>query len=119
VTVEEACQSAAHDLPPNVHVAHHRIAQEAPSNVVKHAQASHVDVRLHFDSVPQGAHVELCIRDDGLGFDPGTVAQNRLGLGFMHERADSINARLEVESQPARGTQVRVVWAAGGGESDG
>ena len=113
MTADEACE-----LPDDVQIALYRIAQEALNNVVKHAQASQVDVGLSCTSPPQaegrpagqGRHVELCVRDDGLGFDPGTVSQDHLGLGIMHERAESIHARLEIESEPGGGTQVTVVW---------
>jgi signal transduction histidine kinase len=119
VTVEDACQSQALGLPTSVHVALYRIAQESLNNVVKHAQASQVDVSLRCISTSQEAHVELCIRDDGLGFDPDLVAQDRLGLGIMHERAESIGAQLQIESQPAHGTQVTVVWTGLGGDLHG
>jgi signal transduction histidine kinase len=113
VTADEPCE-----LPLEVRITLYRIAQEALNNVVKHAQASQVDVTLCCTSPPQaegrpagqGGRVELCIRDDGVGFDPGAVSQDHLGLGIMRERAESIHARLEVESEPGCGTQVKVVW---------
>jgi signal transduction histidine kinase/ligand-binding sensor domain-containing protein len=119
VTVEDACDSHAPDLPTSVHIALYRIAQESLNNVVKHAQASQVDISLRCTSTPQEARVELCIRDDGLGFDPDTVTQDRLGLGIMHERAESIGAQLQIESQPAHGTRVTVVWTGVGGDLHG
>jgi len=54
--------------------------------------------------------VELTIRDDGIGFEPGSIAANSLGLGIMHERAEAIGAALAIESQPGAGTQIEVVW---------
>lgn len=48
--------------------------------------------------------------DDGRGFDLGHVLPDRLGLGIMHERAQSIGATLEIASQAGYGTQVVVVW---------
>ncbi len=123
VTVGEGCleqesiqESGA--LPSEVRVGLYRIAQEALNNVVKHAQASQVEVSLRCASAPQEAHAELCIRDDGLGFEPDMVSQDHLGLGIMRERAESIDARLTVTSEPGRGTTVRVVWPADGGEFD-
>ena len=111
VTVEEP-----RELPSDVQIALYRIAQEALNNVVKHAQASQVDVCLRcvpFPSPAQpGRALELCIGDDGLGFDPGAVSPERLGLGIMHERAAAIGARLEIDSQVGRGTRLTVVWPA-------
>jgi signal transduction histidine kinase len=114
VTVDEPC-----DLPAEFRITLYRIAQEALNNVVKHAQASQVDVTLcctqplRADETPagQGWRAELRIRDDGLGFDPGSVSQDRLGLGIMRERAESIHAQLEVRSEPGSGTEIAVVWA--------
>ena len=101
VKVEGECT-----LPSAVHVALYRIAQEALNNVVKHAHASQVAVGLRSG----GERVELCITDDGCGFDPGCVLPDRLGLGIMRERAQAIGATLTIESEPGHGTHVAVVW---------
>jgi len=108
VTVE-----GAYAPPADVHVALYRIAQEALNNVVKHARASQVDIRLDCRSAPspeQRRRVELCVNDDGRGFDPSRVPPDRLGLGIIRERAQAIGATLRIESQPQRGSQVLVVW---------
>ncbi|MDY7077527.1 MAG: two-component regulator propeller domain-containing protein [Chloroflexota bacterium] len=109
VTLESQCV-----LPSDVHVALYRIAQEALNNVVKHAHASHVKVSLRRDSIPLPPHVEsgveLCISDDGCGFDPSCIPPDRLGLGIIRERTQAIGAKLKVESQPGHGTRVIVVW---------
>ncbi len=112
VTVEGRC-----DLPPDVHVALYRIAQEALNNVVKHAQASQVEVSLSC-TVPspkgleqeQRPRVDLLVADDGRGFDPSRIPPDRLGLGIIHERAQDIGATVDVESQPGEGSRVMVVW---------
>jgi nitrate/nitrite-specific signal transduction histidine kinase len=93
-------------LPPEVKVALYRIAQEALNNVAKHAGASQATVRLRCQ--PEG--VELHIRDDGCGFDPESISPESLGLGIMHERAETIGATLTVESEIGRGTEIMVVW---------
>jgi signal transduction histidine kinase len=54
--------------------------------------------------------VELCISDDGSGFDPHSVPTERMGLGIMSERAEAIGATLEIESQVGQGTRVTLVW---------
>jgi signal transduction histidine kinase len=98
-------------LPDDVHVALYRIAQEALNNVVKHADANQVTVNLHFTPPLEAREsIELCITDDGRGFDPGSIPPDRLGLGIIRERAQAIGATLEIESQPGLGTQIVVRW---------
>jgi signal transduction histidine kinase len=99
-------------LPPDVHVALYRIAQEALNNVVKHARASQVDVLLRdvTDPTSEGRAVELYVRDNGQGFDVKEIPPDHLGLGIMRERAEAIGARLQIESEGGRGTEVRVYW---------
>jgi two-component system nitrate/nitrite sensor histidine kinase NarX len=97
-------------LPPNVHVALYRIAQEALNNVIKHARASQAEVRLACTTEPTGDMVDLQIRDDGRGFDPEEARPDHLGLGIMRERAESIGARLQIDSVVGQGTQVTLFW---------
>lgn len=103
-------------LPPDVHVALYRIAQEALNNVVKHARAKQVTVSLYCAQLPgdNGAQlrtqIKLDVSDDGRGFDPRCVSADHLGLGIIRERAQAIGATLQLSSQPGEGTQVQVVW---------
>jgi PAS domain S-box-containing protein len=100
-------------LPPEVQVAIYRIAQEALNNVTKHAGASQVAVSLRYPSLDreeEGAGVELCISDDGQGFNLDGISPQHLGLGIMRERAEAIGATLEIESQKGHGTRIAVVW---------
>jgi PAS domain S-box-containing protein len=101
LTVEGSCR-----LPPDVHIALYRIAQEALNNIARHADASRAAVRLRCEL----GHVELRISDDGQGFDPTGVALEHLGLCIMRERAEAIEATLRVDSQPGRGTRIEVIW---------
>jgi PAS domain S-box-containing protein len=90
------------------------ITREATSNVIRHAQASEVSIRL--DS-PDAQHVELTIRDNGRGFDsPGvddrrsgslSTAEGR-GLHNMAARVELIGGQLSVTSTPGIGTVVRL-----------
>lgn len=82
-----------------------RILQEALNNADKHSSASRVEVRY---DVADSAGV-LRIRDDGVGFDANRgVRDSAYGLVGMRERADSIGARLAIESEPGKGTTITV-----------
>lgn len=108
-----ATVEGSNTLPPDVHVALYRIAQEALNNVIKHAHASRAMVNLRFPPGHPGAkcrEVELQISDDGCGFDPNAVSSDHLGLGIIRERAQAIGARLEIVAAPGAGTKVEVIW---------
>ncbi len=100
------------DLPSHVEVALYRIAQEALQNVVKHAEASSVLIRLSAED--DGAR--LVISDDGRGFDQdvldGAEDRHAYGLVGVRERAELIGASLDVVSRPGTGTTVEVVVPA-------
>jgi len=84
-----------------------RIAQEAVTNVVRHAAAQHVDIRLEFDE----RKVKMTIADDGKGFDGSarfSAANGHYGLQGMRERAEQIGADLMVGNAPGGGTRVVV-----------
>lgn len=86
----------------------YRIAQEALTNVKKHAAATQVRVEL----LPRADHLRLTIWDDGRGFDNRarrrSDASGGFGLQGMTERAALVGATIEVESRPGRGTRVEV-----------
>jgi signal transduction histidine kinase len=100
-------QDGKQQLPPEVQVALYRVAQEALNNIARHSDAQHAQVHLARHS----AGVELTISDDGRGFDDSSVAPGHLGLGIMRERVEAINGVLSIESRPAAGTRLHVVWA--------
>jgi len=85
-----------------------RIAQESLNNIVKHAHAGQVVVRLS----QANGRVELSVTDDGRGFDPAlSVTANRdgggLGLIGMRERVEQLAGALEIRSIPGKGTIIR------------
>ena len=87
----------------------YRIAQEALSNVARHADARHVRVQLQ----RHDATVTLVVEDDGHGFDPARppappTAASGLGIHSMRERAAVHKGVLTIDSAPARGTRVAV-----------
>jgi signal transduction histidine kinase len=81
-----------------------RIAQESITNVLKHAQAQHVEVILTYGTDA----VCLSVRDNGIGFDPD-ARHDGFGLLGMRERAERIGARLVVASVLGNGTLVETV----------
>ena len=84
----------------------YRVAQEALNNIAKHSGARQVDVRL--ECQPGG--LKLCVKDDGLGFEPDSLPPGHMGIAIMRERANSIGASLEIESQINQGTTVELDW---------
>lgn len=92
-------------LPADVQVQLLHVVQEALANVRKHAQASQVQVRLTHQP-----HWQIDVRDDGRGFDlaAGAPDDSHVGLRIMRERAAKVGAAVALESQPGRGTLVRI-----------
>lgn len=82
-----------------------RIVQEALTNVVRHAQATRVEVRMH----ASGSERELEIQDNGRGFSPESASGPKaLGLLGMRERAGAFGGSVEFLSERGKGTLVRV-----------
>ena len=95
-------------LPPDVETVCFRVAQEALTNVARHAQATEVQLILRQEAVG----VELSIRDNGRGFDVGAAREGALrggslGLLGMEERVLLAGGRLEIQSAPGQGTEVK------------
>jgi two-component system NarL family sensor kinase len=114
---EEACQSVAvkcrvsveeREIPEELKLEVFRIVQEALSNVAQHAHADRVNVSL----VRLGNELRLAIDDDGVGFDPGQVAEQAIGLGMhaMRKRVDATGGTLALETAPHRGTRISAIW---------
>lgn len=85
------------------------IVQEGVNNIIKHAQATTVLIRI----VGMSDHIEMTIRDDGKGFDPAQVQERysqrgSFGLLNMQERATRIGGELQLTSAPGKGTLVSV-----------
>jgi two-component system sensor histidine kinase DegS len=97
------------DLPQTMSVALFRMIQEAVTNARKHAQASEIQVQMGFGD----DHVDVSIKDDGIGFDVHLVEEARaqgqsFGLIGMRERAALLGGEVSVESQPNFGTTVKI-----------
>jgi len=91
-------------LPEDVQLVAYRVAQEAVTNVIQHAGAEHLRVRL----IGNGDAIELRVSDDGVGYDAGRASE-RLGIAGMRERALLCGGRLSVESAPGAGTRVTLL----------
>ncbi|MBI4499841.1 MAG: PAS domain S-box protein [Gemmatimonadetes bacterium] len=96
-------------LPSEVETTCYRVAQEALTNVARHARAREVRVTL----AQRDGHVQLRIRDDGVGFDVAhgrerAAAGESLGLLSMEERVSLAGGTFEVRSTPGSGSEVRV-----------
>jgi signal transduction histidine kinase len=95
--------------PPDIETACFRVAQEALTNVVRHAQARQIRVEVRH----RGADLELLIQDDGVGFDLAAARERAsreasFGLLGMEERVQLAGGQIVIESAPGRGTTIRV-----------
>jgi ligand-binding sensor domain-containing protein/nitrate/nitrite-specific signal transduction histidine kinase len=83
----------------------YRIAQEALNNVLKHAHAQHVRVRMSISN----ESTSLEISDDGVGFERSARRESGgLGLAGMKERAEKLGGILDISSEPGKGTRLSV-----------
>lgn len=99
-------------LPPAIETAIFRVAQEAITNVLRHAQATRVQVSIRCRGDEQRRAVELVVADNGRGFAVSEVMGRRdrppLGLAGMQERMELVGGRLTITSRPGQGTRVEV-----------
>jgi signal transduction histidine kinase len=108
IALECPVQGVPRPLDPEVEAVVLRVAQEAIANVVKHADARRIRLRLSYGT----RGMRLSVRDDGRGFtvDPDLHAYGgHWGLLGMHERASQIRAKLAVRSVAGQGTEVILV----------
>ncbi|HSM71242.1 MAG TPA: sensor histidine kinase [Anaerolineales bacterium] len=87
-----------------------RIIQESLNNIIKHAQADHVNIHLGYEPTK----VRITVRDNGVGFDLQQVQMKRsqrpsLGLAGMEERAALLGGSVSVQASPGHGTEVEAV----------
>jgi signal transduction histidine kinase len=88
---------------PDIALCLFRVLQEALQNAVRHSAVARFAV--HLRGTPEA--ISLTVRDEGRGFDPGSVLQNGgLGLTSMRERLKLVAGELSIESQPAGGTTI-------------
>jgi signal transduction histidine kinase len=109
-------------MPPDVKIALYRIIQELFNNIEKHAQATQVELtfelvrplrkdkrsQLHCRGCKKC--VRIVIEDNGRGFEINSVTSDHMGLRIMRERAEGIEAVLEIVSEQGNGTRVEILW---------
>ncbi|MFO2464029.1 sensor histidine kinase [Pseudomonas sp. 15FMM2] len=105
------CQQRLDGIAEEIAVATFRITQEAVTNMLRHAQAHNLLVRLQ--RLPQG--LSLFISDDGQGFSPviNPGLEGQQGMAGMSERVDQLGGTLSVKSQAGKGTRIEALfpWA--------
>ncbi len=97
----QAALCAEPELPFQIKEEIYRIARESLHNIVKHAQATEVNVRLACTD----EQIELHIEDNGVGFDPSKPYAS-LGLKSMRERVASLKGTITITSAPGAGTRI-------------
>jgi signal transduction histidine kinase len=101
-----AVQGAPRPLPPATELALYRAAQEALTNIRKHARASRVDVRVEYGG---DGRVRLSVRDNGVGAEPAAAEANGgFGLVGLRERLQLVGGELRVRTTPGEGFALEV-----------
>jgi PAS domain S-box-containing protein len=92
------------DMPANLKLMLYRITQEQVNNIVRHAHAANLHIKLQSDA----EYIFLTISDDGIGFDP---AHYKKGMGFSNivTRADLFNGKVEIDTAPGKGCQLSII----------
>jgi signal transduction histidine kinase len=91
----------AESLDPELETVVYRLAQEALTNIAKHATASRAELRICVEE----DGLDVLVADDGRGFDP-TREYSGFGLTGMRERVELAGGKLQIESKPGAGTRV-------------
>ncbi|MDD5370373.1 MAG: histidine kinase [Anaerolineaceae bacterium] len=109
LTVQMTTSGTECRLAPDVEMALYRMAQEALSNIVRHARASQAWLVVEFGQ----DRLQMTVRDDGNGFvlpltPDGYARQGHYGLLGLYERAELIGAHLSIQSKPGQGTTITV-----------
>ncbi len=109
VTVQVQVDGDLDGLPDAHRTCVFRVVQEALTNCARHAEAHNIRISLH----GRDGLLSLVVQDDGVGFGTATSRGKGLGLIGMEERVGDLGGRLELHSQPRRGTMIRVELPVG------
>jgi signal transduction histidine kinase len=106
VAVHLSAKNMPENLDPEIQTTCFRIAQEAITNAVRHANATRIDVEL----ARENGDLRLQVRDNGRGFDVDSTQAQTAGLGLIgiKERAALVDAQAKIISSPNNGTTVEV-----------
>jgi len=107
--IEIEVLGTAKGLPPELEITAFRVVQEAVNNVIRHAEATRATVTVG----NRNGELELSVKDDGHGFDVDDTLERAtggtaLGLLGMQERVRALGGKIEIDSAPGRGTEIRV-----------
>jgi signal transduction histidine kinase len=107
------CDIKNNEIPDEVESVLYRVAQEGLTNIVRHANATHLSLTV--ERASQG--ILMTIKDDGIGFDPNTLGvengKKHLGLISMRERAEILGGTLDVYTAPYKGTKIQMFIPVG------
>lgn len=107
--VDAALDDELDALAPDTAALVYRMVQEAVRNVVGHAEATRLDLRI--ERTPQG-EVHVSVADDGRGFEPHAPRNGHLGLTLITDMVRQAGGDLTVDSEPGRGTEIRALVPA-------
>jgi signal transduction histidine kinase len=91
-------------LEPVLENAAYRIAQEALANACQHSRSRRVRLAL----LQSDRTIRIEVQDWGVGFDPGSIGENRFGLQGIRERARLLGGQVTIDSQVGKGTSIEV-----------
>jgi signal transduction histidine kinase len=115
--------SETFQLPEDVHFQFYRIAQEITTNIIKHSRAKNVEVSFASKTYKRSGQVfasaTMIIADDGIGFEEGKIQGVHFGIQDIHERAESIRAKMKIDSEPRKGTKIHLEWKNKGIQNGG
>lgn len=111
INLETYVEITEDDVPVQLKTVIYRILQEALNNIVRHAEANSVVVKIS----RQDSTLKFQVKDNGKGFDPSRQAQRvqvrkGSGLGSMRERTEFSGGSFSINSEPGAGTAIRAVW---------
>jgi signal transduction histidine kinase len=117
VRFDLSLQGDLDDVSETLALALYRLLQEGMTNVSRHAEAEHVEIRVQRTepSATSGSEVFFSMIDDGRGTEPGT--RRGLGLIGMRERIETLGGSLQVTNEPAGGFAIRASIPAVGAEA--
>ena len=103
--IDFTCNLEGSDIDEDLKLNIYRIIQEQMTNIVKHAEASHVTISLEADS----DMVTLVIMDDGKGFDLSTTKAG-IGISNIMNRVESFNGKINIETLPGKGCVMKIEY---------